>query len=327
MKLKYIKKYPYTLKNIGLMGTIKLMFNLPFYNYKRASTRYFETKVNNYRMLLDLQDKGISRDLFLYGTREKEHIVFLQGCLKKGMAALDIGANIGYYSTMMGKMVGEEGKIYAVEPSMDNFNLLSLNVKLNGMDDIVDTYHVGISDKTGMGKFYQSEKSNWHTFYPEVHSGTSTESLVDTQPIDVPTITIKDFIEGKRKIELIRMDIEGYEVEVLESIIPLVQEGNFTSRILFEVHQPRYDDSEHNMKDCLRRLFDCGYYVKQLASHVGYKEREGREMFLRKGYKAVDLISSDGVEREIFNDISNEDAITFMCETDFVRTVLLEYKT
>lgn len=305
---------------------MKLLFNLPYYYYKGASTRYFEKRINDYKLLLDLQDPGISRDLFLYGTREKEHILFLNECLKSGMAVLDIGANIGYYTVMMGKMVGEKGKIYAVEPSADNFKLLSLNIKLNKMDKIVDLYNIGIAQKTGTGKFYQSKRSNWHTFYPAVHSGTSTESLVDSIPIDVPINTIEDFAKGKRKIDLIRMDIEGYEVEVLESITPLVQESKLLPLILFEVHQPRYDDGEHNMRNCLNGLFASGYYVKKLASHIGYKEREGREMFQRKGYKATDVISTDGVEREIFNDISNDDAITFICETNFVRTVLLEYK-
>ncbi len=54
------------------------------------------------------------------------------------------------------------------------------------------------------------------------------------------------------------------------------------------------------------------------------KGKKKREFFKEKGYKPIDLIRSDGVSREIFADISNSDAIEFICQTELVRTVLLD---
>lgn len=323
MKITKALRILTALSNLSVRDFCRLMVSLPFYLYKTLSgTRYTERRIHDYRMLLDLRDEGISKDLMLLGTREKEHIIFLQQELEGGMVVLDIGANIGYYSIMMGKLVGELGKVYAVEPSLSNYHLLNLNIQLNNLEDTVETFRMGISNTTGTGEFYQSAKSNWHTFYPMVHSGTSTESLVDTIPIPVPVMTIGDFAKGRRKIEFIRMDIEGYEVEVFEDIVHLLQGEGFHPKILFEVHQPRYDDQDHNMRQGLKNLFKAGYYVKMLAS-TKYT-RGVSQAFLKKGYTPKKVIRTDYLQRGIFTDVSNDDAAGFICDTDYVRTVLLD---
>ncbi|GAH40985.1 unnamed protein product, partial [marine sediment metagenome] len=231
-------------------------------------------------------------------------------------------ANLGYYSIMLGKMVGEKGKVYAVEPSVHNYCMLKLNIALNRLEDVVETFNIGISNETGTGKFYESAKSNWHTFYPKVHSGTGTESLMTREPIDVPVMTIGDFQKGRRKADLLRMDVEGFEVEIFQSLMPLIRSQDFRPKILFEVHQPRYDDNEHNMRDKLRGLFSQGYYTKFLSSN-NYEETT-RNFLRRKGYEPDAVVRTDGRNRGMFHNIANEDAVELICDTDFVRSVLLE---
>ena len=124
MKLKNIPLY---LSTLELKDWIKLSINYPYYHLKvHSKTRYLEKKVNDYRILIDMEDKGISRQLMLFQTREKDHIMILKEELSSGMVAFDLGANIGYYATMMANLVGPKGKIYAVEPSRSNFQLLNI---------------------------------------------------------------------------------------------------------------------------------------------------------------------------------------------------------
>lgn len=321
MNLKNISYYI----NLRARDWAKLLFTYPYYHYKiHSGAKYIEKKIHNYRLLIDLKDEGISKQLMLLETREGDHIIILKKELLKGMVAFDLGANIGYYAVMMAKLVGTSGKVYAVEPSRSNYLLLSLNIKLNQLEDIIESYNIGISNKTGTDNFYESEKSNWHTFYPKVHSGTDTESLVSKAPVEVPVMTIADFAKGKRKIDLIRMDIEGFEVEVFESLLPLLKDKSFGPKILFEVHQPRYNDQEHNMRKVLKSLFEFGYHVKTLASNQ--YDRGGREIFEQRGYKPSMVIKTDFLKRGIYNAVTDEDAIYFMCDTDFTRAVLLDRK-
>ena len=52
--------------------------------------------------------------------------------IKKGNVVSDIGANIGYFASIVAKLVGEEGKVFAFEPDPGNFALLERNVQTNG---------------------------------------------------------------------------------------------------------------------------------------------------------------------------------------------------
>lgn len=325
MKLAYINEYIRLISKMTA-GEMTTFFGNLFYYFwvVLAKERYCEKKVNNYKMILDLKDRGITRELMFYGTREKDHIICLKEELREGMTVLDIGANLGYYSVMLGKMVGKKGRVYAVEPSKLNFAMLVLNVALNELEDVVETFNIGISNKSGMANFYESTRSNWHTFYPKVHRGSNTESLVMMEPSVVSVMTIGDFQEGKRKIDLIRMDVEGFEVEILDSMTPLIDDLGFRPKILFEVHQPRYDSKEHDMRNRLKGLFSKGYYTKFLASSS--YEDSTRSIFRKRGYSPDAIIKSDGRKRGIFHNIADNDAIELICDTDLVRSVLLETK-
>ena len=65
---------------------------------------------------LNLNDKGLSRTLILFGERELDHKIILEKVLKKNMKILDIGSNIGYYLLIERNLIGRKSKIIAVEP-------------------------------------------------------------------------------------------------------------------------------------------------------------------------------------------------------------------
>src|SRR5690606_8002217 len=91
--------------------------------HQKLGKRFIEQPLYSYRMLLDLEDKGISRTLLLFGERELEHKIMLERVLRSGMTVLDIGANIGYYALMARGIIGPSGTLIAVEPSPSNIEL------------------------------------------------------------------------------------------------------------------------------------------------------------------------------------------------------------
>jgi hypothetical protein len=115
------------------------------------------------------------------------------------------------------------------------------------------------------------------------------------------------------------MDIEGYEVEVFEGMMPLLENKNFSPKILFETHRPKYDDNHHSMRNVLIKMFKYGYYPKIVVSNNHPKGE-----FLKRGYKPEKLIHTDGYWRGIYYGVANKDAIEFICDIGFVRAVLLE---
>jgi FkbM family methyltransferase len=321
MRLRRIEKIK-DLYNRGLTIAVRYLLKRVECEVRRKvfRQRFTIVDVNDCKMYVDLNDPGISRTLMTFGTREKEHIYILKKYLRPGDVVLDIGANIGYYVLIEAKIIGPQGRIYAIEPSPSNVEILKKNINLNGIEEIVEINQMGISNKASVGKFYISHMSNLGSFFPTRYYGDSI--LEEKSPtIDVKTVSILDFVSDKKEIAMIRMDIEGYEVEAFEGMIPLLKEGSFAPRILFETHRPKYDDKNHSMRDVLKVMFKYGYYPKIIVS-----DNHPKGEFLKKGYKPETLIYTDGYWRGIYYGVTNKDAIDLICDIGFVRAVLLERK-
>jgi len=165
----------------------------------------------------------------------------------------------------------------------------------------------------------EAKMSNVNTFHPNLRSGERATHLTG-KTIMVPIMDVPTFIHGKRSVDLVRMDIEGHEVEVFEGIIRSAKGGSSPSKILFETHLTKYDDTHHSMRAQLKGLLGIGYYPKILAAN------EEKRTFRAKGYSPEKLIRTDGTTRGIYRNVSSEDAIELICNEGGVRTVLLEHR-
>ena len=302
-----------TLKTRGFVQLISAVFYLAIGSLlKLFNKKFIKKRIYNYEMFLDLHDKGISRTLLLFGERELEHKSMLEEFLKPGMTVLDIGANIGYYALMEMKLIGDDGTLIAVEPSESNVGLLKMNLELNGYSNI-EIHNAAVSNESGTKQFFLSEMSNLNTFHD-----TGTGSLhLSGKTVAVPTFTVPQIMNG-RHLDLIRMDVEGHEVEVINGLLEAIEKKVYRPSIIFETHLSRYDD-EHNFEEPLRRLLGLGYEAKL----VGTSAEHGTQRLEGLGYTSAKLIKSDGVERAIFSGVSNLDLVELICKSGGIRTVLL----
>ena len=304
-----------TLRDRGAGVLCAAAWNLARANLDRRllGRRFVERKIHGYRLLLDLEDGGISRSLLLFGTREADHKTILEAVLRPGMTVFDIGANIGYYVLMELGLIGPEGRLFAIEPSPENVAVLERNLALNGHGD-VPVLAAAVSDRAGERLFHLSTQSNLGTFHDV---GTGVPHL-SGESIRVRTCTVPDLAAEHGAPDLIRMDVEGHEVEVINGMLPAIEAGALAPMILFETHLSRYSP-EHDMAASLRALYATGYATRYLASSY----QRGTGIIEERGYNGSDPIPTDGVERVIFENIADHDAIDFICRTGGARTVLL----
>ena len=275
--------------------------------------RFIERRIHDYRLLLDLEDPGISRSLMLFGTREVDHKIILERVVERGMTIFDIGANIGYYVLMELGLIGAAGRMVAIEPSPENVVLLKRNLALNGYRDVA-VIEAAISDQSGEKLFHLSHESNLNTFHD---IGTGVAHLSGEQ-ITVHTMTVPELAVEYGAPDLIRMDVEGHEVEVIGGMLEAIKGGAMAPMILFETHLSRYSD-DHDMAAALTALFALGYTTRYLASSY----QRGTAIIEARGYHGSEPIPTDGVERVIFENIADDDAIDFICRGGGARTVLL----
>jgi FkbM family methyltransferase len=321
MVKRILRKNLNLFKNYGIFGLLSIYIKaIRWYLYHISAggtAKYKKVKVNNYYMDINLKDRGISKALFIYGVREKDQMHIIENNLSPGAKVLDIGANIGYYVILESNIMGPSAKIIAYEPSADNFLLLKRNVELNNLADNVEINNAAVSDKSGVSKFYLSDKSNLHTLN-RVHYRKSAFDMKEQRAIDVATVDIYEIINKHRDIKFIRMDIEGHEVEVLGGLAKAVRDFDIYPDILFETHFSKYDSTRHDMGDKLRMLFDLGYSPNIMTS------TDERRAKLRQRYNPNFTISTDRVNRGIYRGISKEDALDFICNIGGVRAVLLK---
>jgi FkbM family methyltransferase len=225
------------------------------------------------------KDPGISRELALYRVHEPLATKLLKEALKPGMNAIDVGGNIGYYAMMEARLVGPTGKVVAIEPMPDNSEQLCFNVAKNGYDNI-DIHKMAIGDHDGTAVMYITARSNWHSLHPPAEAKSemkvrvsSLDSLV--LPYNLPSV------------DLIRMDLEGYEIVVIEGMKKVLEK--YGPRLLVELHPLLVGTPA--MEKYLRTLDSMGYGIEWMI------EQE-RDMPLRWHFVKIERPSI----RQLMND-------------------------
>ncbi len=279
-------------------------------------------RIHSHRLFLDLHDEGISRHLLHCRDRERDTLYILRQVLQPGMTVLDVGANIGYYVLLELDLIGRQGFIHAVEPIPDNVELLRRNLAANGFDDVVRIEMVGISDRIGRETMYLSERHrNLHTFCPvDDKPADDVSPRTDAPTMEVGVTTLAEFARGKGRIDFVRMDIEGYEIEAIQGMQLGVEEGWLRPTLLFEVHPIKYREPAHSMRSCLDWLFRNGYRTSMLSST---DHRRTGPVFAGLGYSPERTLWTDGDLRAIYRDIDARHAATLVCEAEAVRSIVL----
>jgi hypothetical protein len=112
--------------------------------------------------------------------------------------------------------------------------------------------------------------------------------------ISIPTTSLKTILAKHGPINLIRMDIEGYEFFVLKSLIKLNRTQKFTPHLVMELHPPKYD--KVNFKQTIKELYALGYHAKYLAcSHL--------DLLHQHHLTPIKSIPTDGTIRHIAKNI------------------------
>ncbi|NWG36456.1 FkbM family methyltransferase [Nitrososphaera sp.] len=157
-------------------------------------------EVNGYRMFVDWRD---SLHLSINKSFEPFQTEIAKKMLRQGDVAVDIGANIGYYSLLFAATVGSTGRVFAFEPDPYNFGLLRKNAEINNFSNIT-MFDKAVSDTNRQGKLYKSEYNLGD------HRIFALDD--DYKSIDIEVIRLDDVSELRDvKISLIKIDIQGSE--------------------------------------------------------------------------------------------------------------------
>jgi FkbM family methyltransferase len=229
-------------------------------------------------------DPGISRELALYKVHEPLATRLLMQILKPGVNVVDIGGNIGYYAMLEARLVGPAGMVIAIEPVPENSDQLCKNVQANGYQNI-RIHKVAIGDRNGTALMYISEKSNWHSLHPPPSSKGGMK---------VPVSTLDSLLMPYHlsSVALVRMDLEGYEVVVIQGMKRTLEKHG--PRLLVELHPDLVGASR--IVEYLRSLENLGYGIEWLFEQE--RDLPLRWRFLKVERPTMDELMKDPRIRE-----------------------------
>lgn len=180
------------------------------YQFNFKGNSFFEHKLSNNICINLYKDSVLSK--MIYDGFEQDELHFVAEILTKGDVFIDIGSNVGLFSLIASRCVGNEGKIIAIEPAPITYGRLLENVLINGITNI-DSRNIGLSNELGELTFYISDNGfdAWNSFAPSVDSKLQKQIKVQTSTLEHELLNV-----DKENIKLIKIDVEGWEKFVLQ---------------------------------------------------------------------------------------------------------------
>ena len=187
----------------------KILKNTANYILKFIIPKETKTKEGIF-LELDQSDPVASGAIAL-GVYERYESELFRSKIKPGMAIIDIGANLGYYTAIASRLAGESGSVIAFEPEPNFFKLLSKNISRNNMKNVA-CFELAIAEKDGLTDLYLSNENKGH------NSIIPSEELKTS--VQIKTTTLDALLASQKitKVDMIKMDVEGAEILALEGM-------------------------------------------------------------------------------------------------------------
>ncbi len=212
------------------------------------------------KMLLDTEDPGLSADLWRDGTREWNCPQLMQSILKEGMVCIEAGACLGFYALMEAKA---GARVYAIEPNPNNFQILNMAVEMNGYDNIT-THNIALGNKDGYNTFMLEHRSNLGRMLRTQARDIPERAI--TGVVKVKEQTLDSFVEeqGIERVDLLRFDIESYEVELIEGAQKTLEEMPVGSWMFGEFHTIHFEDPEP-LRPAIQSIIAHGFVPRHVV--------------------------------------------------------------
>lgn len=226
-----------------------------------ADTDVVHKSVYGVRLRLDLNDY-IQRGIY-YDAWETHELNFAEAALRGGDVFIDVGANVGIFTLVAARRVGDAGVVHSFEPVPANFSRLSENVALNGFTNVqlneaaagAEPGELLFGLETEMADESGAAMSGFYT------AGASLRQVA------APVVRLDDYLAAQnddRRVRLIKIDVEGYEPKVLEGLRQSLANKR-VDIVMLEVSVYALAHQGARVIDIVRPLQDAGYRLFRIG--------------------------------------------------------------
>jgi FkbM family methyltransferase len=251
------KRY-YDIWKIGKSDSALLKFKMPKYNYEF----YCRRNKDDFKIMTFHED-----DIMNHSFRPSE-----------GSIVIDIGAHIGPYTIIASKRVGSQGKVVAIEADPDNFDILTRNINLNRLTNVIALNYAVYSKEETVKLYLPSTEDQ--SSYTKYNSVMSDRGLGETKFVEVKANTLDHLLQKNgirhEDVNWIKIDVEGAEFEVLKGAKDILSKSRDIS-LLIEVHNL---NGSTNLYEQIKEFLSL--YSFTIDYEKIYQENGERHIVMRK---------------------------------------------
>lgn len=218
---------------------------------------------------------GASAD-YRHGTNELPVQMAVVDGLAPGGVFLDVGANVGFFSLLAARAVGATGSVHAIEPVPSNARQVEINAAANGFANI-SVVEAAASSTSGTTTLLLAE-----------HPGGAVVASAGTPPdpagsLEVRTVTVDELVRSGalRPPTVIKIDVEGAEVDALEGMVETLREHRPV--VVCEVDGADDSSLATRRSEVVAVLERCGYEVEPLERSYEASEWRVEHLVARPG--------------------------------------------
>lgn len=213
------------------------------------------------RLRCDLRDP-LSWLVFYRGWVDAKLEKWLRAWLRSGDTYVDVGAHIGFFVSIALEKVGHEGRVIALEPYDETFSKLALSVEeIRHLYPHIEIHHAAAGSSSGLATLLHPTDAWEHE--------TSRASLVDapnlTPSSEVRVITL-DSILAESHCRVLKIDVEGYEAEVIRGASRLLAERR-ADALLMELNPSALERAGSSSAELLDILAEHGYRIHAVSKN------------------------------------------------------------
>jgi FkbM family methyltransferase len=171
---------------------------------------------------------------------------FLASFLRPGQIVVDVGANVGTISIFSALQVGESGRVYALEAHPATARYLRANVRLNGLNPIVQVINCAVGDAVGELSFSDIRSDDQNCVANDSKAGIRVE------------VNTLDSLIQEKSIDLLKIDVEGYELMVLRGATDVLSR---TRAVYFEAWDRHFNRYGYRFSAVWDFLYERGFRV------------------------------------------------------------------
>jgi FkbM family methyltransferase len=202
-------------------------------------------------------DPGVAETGYLRGDAELPVQAALADHLGPGDVFYDVGANVGFFTVLAARLVGEHGLVVAFEPVPPTAALARRNSELNGFTN-VQVLERAASDSNGSGQLVLAR----HIGGAALETAAPPIDATSTIAVALTTIDAVLVDPGPLPPTMVKIDVEGAELAVLQGMTETIK--HHRPIVICEIDDGDANAYESKRRSCVEYLESCGYHVADL---------------------------------------------------------------